>query len=196
MANTDQWSPTAKGGLPYFYPRSLLCGCFVLIMVIPLPSAGTQNNPLMVRKQKNGLAFDNKPWITYPRVFISFQDVESSIIMFPFRSKERKKTGKKKEGGAVREKEWRSKGFQTLMVPEWGFVHMVHLALSFIICPQPHNTKNNKRWNTYFSSPYTLVSPFIRVLVPSSTTRAHIPIVNGKQWQINSYNKFLSVKKK
>lgn len=40
------------------------------------------------------------------------------------------------------------------MVPEWGFVHMLHLAMSFIICPQKPQTKNNKKGDIDFFSPF------------------------------------------
>lgn len=127
-----------------------------------------------------------------PTQGFSFQDVESSIIMFPFRSKGRKR---QKGRGVVRQKEWQSVGSQTLMVSEWGFVHMVHLALSSIICPHPHNTKNNKRWNIDFSSPSTSVSLFISVLAPLSSTPTHVAIVNKSGKKNNSNNANLLFKK-
>lgn len=80
------------------------------------------------------------------------------------------------------------------MVPEWGFVHMLHLAMSFIICPQTHQTKNNKKRNIDFYSPCTLsmasmylyhhkVAVMVKVDTKRIPIKYHIPFILCASWE-------------
>ncbi len=85
-----------------------------------------------------------------PTQGFSFQDVESSIIMFPFRRRKERK----RERGRETEREWRRDESQTLMVPEWGFVHLLHLdrpSSSALSLTTPQTIKDPK----YRSPPHT-----------------------------------------
>lgn len=102
-----------------------------------------------------------------PTQGFSFQDVESSIIMFPFRRrKERKNERKKKERGRTGDgesdtethtgREWRKEESKTLMVPEWSFVHLLHLACpssSALSLSAPQTIKDIK-YRFLFLPPY------------------------------------------
>lgn len=93
-----------------------------------------------------------------PTQGFSFQDVESSIIMFPFRRRKERKTekGREREG----EREWGRDESQTLMVPEWGFVHLLHFACpssSALSLTTPETIKDLKyRFLFFFHPPMSL----------------------------------------
>lgn len=97
-----------------------------------------------------------------PTQGFSFQDVESSIIMFPFRRRKERK----REKGRETEREWGRDESQTLMVPEWGFVHLLHLACpssSALSLTTPQTIKDLKYRFLFFFSPH--ISLFINLFV-------------------------------
>lgn len=77
---------------------------------------------------------------------------------------------RERRGGRHREREWRRDESQTLMVPEWGFVHLLHLACpssSALSLTTPKTIKDLKyRFLFFFSPPY--VSLFINLFVLSN----------------------------
>lgn len=85
----------------------------------------------------------------------------------------RKERGRR--GGAQRETEWGRDESQTLMVPKWGFVHLLHLACpssSALSHTTPQTIKDLKyRFLFFFSHPH--VSLFINLFVLSNYT--HVP---------------------